>query len=148
MSCSIRDPSPRDFSIMTLVSGTNFKNSPPFYNFQINQINQKNQNNIHNLFFLLLQEIDMHQNIKISWKDAQKVDFRKFTKHILEFYTKNSPRNSWSPHFMITLLNQKSQNGGGPPVSLFFFSSSFDLNNFNVCNTFSDIHLITYLTYK
>jgi hypothetical protein len=25
-------------------------------------------------------------------------------------YTKNSPRNSWSPHFMIALWNQKSQN--------------------------------------
>ena len=123
MSCSIRDPSPRDFSIMTLVSGTNFKNSPPFYNFQINQINQKNQNNIHNLFFLLLQEIDMHQNIKISWKDAQKVDFRKFTKHILEFYTKNSPRNSWSPYFRITIWYQKSRNAGTSCIVIFSYLS-------------------------
>ena len=29
---------------------------------------------------------------------------------ILGFYTKNSPRNSWSSHFMITLWNQKSRN--------------------------------------
>ena len=26
----------------------------------------------------------------------------------MRFYTKKSPRNSWSPHFMITLRNQKS----------------------------------------
>ena len=31
---------------------------------------------------------------------------------ILRFYTKNSPQNSWSPHFMITLWNQKSRNAG------------------------------------
>ena len=30
----------------------------------------------------------------------------------LGFYTKNSPRNSWSPHFMIALWNQKSRNAG------------------------------------
>ena len=40
------------------VSGTNFKNSPPFHDFQKNQ-NQKSKN-IHNLFFSLLQEIVMH----------------------------------------------------------------------------------------
>ena len=31
---------------------------------------------------------------------------------ILRFYTKNNPQNSWSPHFMITLWNQKSRNAG------------------------------------
>ena len=31
---------------------------------------------------------------------------------ILGFYSKNSPRNSWSPHFMITPWNQKSRNAG------------------------------------
>ena len=33
----------------------------------------------------------------------------KFFGPILGFYTKNSPRNSWSSHFMITLWNQKSR---------------------------------------
>ena len=31
---------------------------------------------------------------------------------ILGFYTKNSPRNSWSPNFRITIRNQKSWNAG------------------------------------
>ena len=35
---------------------------------------------------------------------------------ILGFYTKNSPLNSWSPHFMITIWNQKSQNAGTPCI--------------------------------
>ena len=36
----------------------------------------------------------------------------KFFWPILGFYTKNSPRNSWSPHFRITIWYQKSRNVG------------------------------------
>ena len=42
-------------------------------------------------------------------KKAQKVDFLRL---IFRFYTKNGPWNSLSPHFMITLWNQKSRNAG------------------------------------
>ena len=41
----------------------------------------------------------------------------------LGFYAKNSPRNSWSPYFIITHRNQKSQNAG----------ISFMLENFRNC---------------
>ena len=34
------------------------------------------------------------------------------------FYTKHSPRNSWSPHFMITFWAQKSRNAGTPCIRL------------------------------
>ena len=37
---------------------------------------------------------------------------------IFRFYTKNSPRNSWSPLFMITLWNQKSWNAGTSCITL------------------------------
>ena len=43
---------------------------------------------------------------------AQKVDFQILLDPFWGFYTKNSPRNSWSPHLMITLWNQKSRNEG------------------------------------
>ena len=40
---------------------------------------------------------------------------------ILGFYTKNSPRNSWSSHFMITFWNQKSRNVRTPCTRHFHF---------------------------
>ena len=58
--------------------------------------------------------------IEISQKLAKKGDFRNFLDPFFGFYTKNSPRNSWSPHFMITYWNQKSRNTG---TSVLIFSA-------------------------
>ena len=56
------------------------------------------------------------KNIIISWKRHKKWTFENFWTH-LEFFTKTSPRNSWSPHFMTPTfhdysLEPKSQNAG------------------------------------
>ena len=45
-------------------------------------------------------------------KKGSKSGLYNFFGSVLRFYSKNSPRNSWSLHFMITLWNQKSQNAG------------------------------------
>ena len=45
-------------------------------------------------------------------KRCSKRGLLKFFGPILGFYTKNSPRNSWSPHFRITIWYQKSRNAG------------------------------------
>ena len=45
-------------------------------------------------------------------KRCSKRGLLKFFGPILGFYTKKSPRNSWSPHFRITIWYQKSQNAG------------------------------------
>ena len=50
----------------------------------------------------------------------------------MRFYAKNSPRNSWSSHFMITIWNQKSRNARTPCTRLFGHCITH-LKNFNVC---------------
>ena len=50
---------------------------------------------------------------------------------ILRFYTKNSPRNSWSPHFTITLWNQKSRDAGTSCIQLFCSLEFEDFRNDN-----------------
>ena len=45
-------------------------------------------------------------------KRCSKRGLLKFFGPILGFYTKNSPQNSWSPHFRITIWYQKSRNVG------------------------------------
>ena len=46
-----------------------------------------------------------------TWR-CSKRGLYKFFGLILGFYTKNSPRNSWSPNFRITIWYQKSRNVG------------------------------------
>ena len=66
---------------------------------------------------------------------------------ILGYYTKRSPRNSWSPHFMIILWIQKSRNVGNSCIAehlrikwfgMAFFSAFF-ANTF-VLQTQLDLH--------
>ena len=59
--------------------------------------------------------------IKFLWKLAKNRGLWKIFGPILGFYTKNSPRHSWSSHFMITFWNQKSRNVRTPCTRHFHF---------------------------
>ena len=67
--------------------------------------------------------------IEILWKLAKNRGLWKIFGPILGFYTKNSPRNSWSSHFMITLWNQKSRNVRTPCINIFQNSWFCEVNS-------------------
>ena len=61
-------------------------------------------------------------------KRCSKRGLLKFFGPILGFYTKNSPRNSWSPHFRITIWYQKSRNAGTSCINQLQISWLFHLS--------------------
>ena len=51
--------------------------------------------------------------------DSRKVELYNSWTHF-EVYTKTSSWNSWTPHFIITILDQKSRNAGTSCISITF----------------------------
>ena len=89
-----------------------------------------------------------------SWiKKGSKSGLLKTFGFILEFYSINGPLNSWSPHFMITLWNQKTWHAGTSCIYYFKEESSVGcgqdlfreqgfchqtIKSFQTCETFQE----------